>query len=362
MSCTAAGVLGAALRWVGYGEEGSGDTPFSRQWGFPYGAWCGMFVQSMVVEAGGSVGPSGTVPHTHYTPDGANSFAARGGWTTTPQAGDCVYFDWGYGGLGGDRGYIDHIGLVLDASNWPNSIETIEGNISNAVVRLTRYNNGQITGFGRPAYGAASAAPAAAVRKGPWLKSPIKVSWVQPGAPRSGAVAQVQDAIIAFGVPNDLPLLRYAADGRYQLMVSRMQQKMGYSGDTAHKGSDADGYPGPTSLKALGFTLLPENSPRKPDGCPPDAKVLRGVCAANVQPGKTNNQVRLVQLALQKCGIKLGFIVPKTGNNFGPQTRAAYAAWQRKCGYKGADADGAPGNKTLLALAAQSKIFALVIP
>ena len=53
---TAEGVLDQARNWIGYQEEPDGDTPFSRQWGFPGGAWCGMFCQSMVVAAGGTVG------------------------------------------------------------------------------------------------------------------------------------------------------------------------------------------------------------------------------------------------------------------------------------------------------------------
>ncbi len=144
----------AAINWamsqVGYHEDDSGNTPWSDRWGFPYGAWCGMFYQSAIEAGGGTVGDGGNVPYTHYTPDGSQSFADWGLWTTDPIPGAAVYFDWGYGGLDGSKGNIDHIGMVVNCDNWPDYVETVEGNISNSVVNTIRYNNGQITGFGIP--------------------------------------------------------------------------------------------------------------------------------------------------------------------------------------------------------------------
>lgn len=37
---------------------------------------------------------------------------------------------------------------------------------------------------------------------------------------------------------------------------------------------------------------------------------------------------------------------------WGPKTAAAYATWQRKCGFNGADADGIPGAESLTKLGA----------
>lgn len=142
-----------SLSFVGYVEEGDGDTPWSREWGFPGGAWCGMFYQSATVAAGGTVDDdSGTVPHTHYTPTGAQAFIDRGDWHTDPEPGDAIYFDWGGSGLSAtpDVWSIDHIGRVVSTEGWPEYVRTVEGNISNSVVNTIRYNNGQIVGFGRP--------------------------------------------------------------------------------------------------------------------------------------------------------------------------------------------------------------------
>lgn len=142
-----------SLSFVGYVEESDGDTPWSREWGYPGGAWCGMFYESATVAAGGTVdNDTGTIPFTHYTPDGAAAFAARGDWHTEPEDGDAAYFDWVGSGLSDSPNFslIKHIGRVVDKSGWPEYVRTVEGNISNSVVDTIRYNNGQIVGFGRP--------------------------------------------------------------------------------------------------------------------------------------------------------------------------------------------------------------------
>lgn len=68
-----------------------------------------------------------------------------------------------------------------------------------------------------------------------------------------------------------------------------------------------------------------------------------------VAPGKgPSNSILIVQKALRK-EVGLNYL---TGPGFfGPRTKAAYAAWQRKLGYHGADADGVPGRSSLNELA-----------
>ena len=145
---TAEGVLDQARNWIGYQEEPDGDTPFSRQWGFPGGAWCGMFCQSMVVAAGGTVGDGNTtIPYTHYTVTGVEAFMGRGAWSGEPAPGRLIYFRWGdYGDP------VHHVGLC---ESWDGGDEVIaiEGNINNSVVHTARYlSSGTIVGFGIPAY------------------------------------------------------------------------------------------------------------------------------------------------------------------------------------------------------------------
>ncbi|MFE5794987.1 peptidoglycan-binding protein [Streptomyces sp. NPDC056503] len=71
------------------------------------------------------------------------------------------------------------------------------------------------------------------------------------------------------------------------------------------------------------------------------------VALANVQFGKENEDVRTVQKAL----IARGREIPDGATGyFGDQTKAAYRAEQLAQGFKGADADGAPGCTSLTAL------------
>jgi peptidoglycan hydrolase-like protein with peptidoglycan-binding domain len=71
------------------------------------------------------------------------------------------------------------------------------------------------------------------------------------------------------------------------------------------------------------------------------------ISLAAVKPNLTNNSIKLVQAWLALAGCNPG----APDGAFGPKTKAAYAAWQRKCGYSGADADGVPGKTSLSKLA-----------
>ncbi|WP_225830105.1 peptidoglycan-binding protein [Streptomyces sp. NK08204] len=71
------------------------------------------------------------------------------------------------------------------------------------------------------------------------------------------------------------------------------------------------------------------------------------VALANVQFGKENEDVRIVQKALIARGHT---IADGPTGYFGEQTKAAYQAEQIAQGFKGADADGIPGCTSLTAL------------
>jgi N-acetylmuramoyl-L-alanine amidase len=64
----------------------------------------------------------------------------------------------------------------------------------------------------------------------------------------------------------------------------------------------------------------------------------------DVQPGKKNNSVLIVQKALAKA---VGLDYSSGPGHFGPATKAAYARWQRKSGSSGSAADGVPGAGSL---------------
>ncbi|GAA2619242.1 GH25 family lysozyme [Streptomyces axinellae] len=81
------------------------------------------------------------------------------------------------------------------------------------------------------------------------------------------------------------------------------------------------------------------------------------IAAARKDPGaKQGHQtlaadVRPVEAALKSEGLLAGKYAGD--GSFGTVTVSAYAAWQRRCGYSGAAADGIPGRASLDALAAR---------
>lgn len=88
--------------------------------------------------------------------------------------------------------------------------------------------------------------------------------------------------------------------------------------------------------------------------------LLPQVSLFDVQPGDTGPSVRLVQKALVQIlggqGVKIR-LRERVAKRFGKTTREAYAAWQRRLGYAGSDADGKPGSTSLLILARRSGLF-----
>jgi hypothetical protein len=87
---------------------------------------------------------------------------------------------------------------------------------------------------------------------------------------------------------------------------------------------------------------------------PPSPGIKPSVEVYNVQPGDRNSDVLLVQKALKQT---VGLDYSSGPGIYGPATQTAYGKWQRSLGYEGSDADGKPGNESLKALAARTKLF-----
>jgi len=140
---------------------GAGGDHFWQENGI-YGAWCGLFVNTVFREAGFTVGDGGTIPDIAYTGNASQFGAAPWGVigpNGQPQPGDLYFLD------PGDNG---HVGIVADASRWNGGsgmFTTIEGNWGGQVSAVERHiENGvmipdssgrQLWGFGRPAWPAA---------------------------------------------------------------------------------------------------------------------------------------------------------------------------------------------------------------
>lgn len=89
--------------------------------------------------------------------------------------------------------------------------------------------------------------------------------------------------------------------------------------------------------KAEGSLFASGYAPPRPPG-------PQGIKVADVQPGKKNPSVLIVQKALAKA---VGLDYSSGPGTFGNHTKAAYAKWQRKSGFSGSAVDGKPGLKSL---------------
>lgn len=161
---TAQEFISVARSQVGYKESpaNSNRTKYGAWYGMDGQPWCDMFV-SWCAEQAHALGVVGKFA---YTPNHAAWFKARGQWLDReekPQPGDIVFFS--------NSSRICHVGIVTQR-NGTVSVSTIEGNTSAG----SNANGGQvqervrtygrkgsswwIAGFGRPAWSAASSAPA----------------------------------------------------------------------------------------------------------------------------------------------------------------------------------------------------------
>ena len=69
----------------------------------------------------------------------------------TPNAGDIIFYDWQDNGIGDNKGFSDHVGIVEKVSGG--QIHVIEGNKGQAVARRYLKVNGKyIRGYGVPKY------------------------------------------------------------------------------------------------------------------------------------------------------------------------------------------------------------------
>ncbi|MET9954203.1 N-acetylmuramoyl-L-alanine amidase [Streptomyces sp. NPDC006339] len=99
----------------------------------------------------------------------------------------------------------------------------------------------------------------------------------------------------------------------------------------------------------------PPPKPAPGPGPKPVVDLSKLVAAAKADPPKRGTPVsyygvKTVETALVAEGLLARDVAD---GHFGTATVAAYAAWQRRCGYKGADADGIPGAESLKKLAAK---------
>lgn len=184
-----------------------------------------------------------------YTVWHAQRFKAAGQWHAGAKGirrGDIVFFDWS--GTN-EIGKIDHVGIVTGVSGA--NVFTIEGNTDNVCARRVR-TEASIAGYGRPKYKAEpTPATGSSGTKRPQVSLALLVKAFKVDPPKRGTpvsyplVAVVENALVA----ERLLAARYAdghAGTATKSAYSLYQERRGFRGD------DADGIPGPTTLKALG--------------------------------------------------------------------------------------------------------------
>ena len=159
MMATADEILRAAATELGTVESpaSSNKTRYNR-WYFgrdESAPWCATWVSWVFAHQGMPL-PASTAKGFAYTPSGAQWFKDQGRWSSTPERGHVVFFDF----PGDNVHRISHVGIV-EGVRSDGSIVTIEGNTSpgsggsqrdgGGVYRRIRSSG--IVGYGVPAYG-----------------------------------------------------------------------------------------------------------------------------------------------------------------------------------------------------------------
>lgn len=335
-------IVEAAEADLGLGEPNYIQDWYDREFGdLGYNwAWCNAAVTWWAHKSGNAKAVCfSDRGHFAYTVAHAQAFKDRGQWTYGTagiRRGDIVFFDWG----GRDSiSAIDHVGLVVDVKS--DGIHTIEGNIDDACRRKVR-GAYEIAGYGRPAYNLTAPAPSGAYVPPPFPEG------LRPNSSNPSA-RELQSALKVTGFMDlDVPLsdnygpITQAAVARFynanpDIRVSTWDIAIGPLGWTR------------LFTKAYGSTVPAPDPDPEPDPTPEPSKPLDGktVFREEVYYGApVNNSVKVVQDALNR---EFGGVV--IDGDFGPQTKAAYAKWQVKCGFTGSDADGNPGPTSLGKLA-----------
>lgn len=162
-------------------------------------------------------------------------------------------------------------------------------------------------------------------------------------------------ALRSWGIPDAFPL---ALAAKYGDGVRTRSVWLGTAGHYGHCNVPGNDHwdPGKISPSALfaAAPTAPKPATPKPTPAKPKVDLSQLLRAANTDPGARQGHqtypagVKLVESALQREGY-LAKAYASDGS-WGTLTQAAYARWQRKLGYSGANADGKPGFVSLTKL------------
>lgn len=115
--------------------------------------WCATFVSAVAIKCNAT----NIIPTECGCGEMVALFQKLGVWVEnenrTPKIGDIIFYDWQDNGVGDNKGWPDHVGIVEKVSG--KTITVIEGNVSDAVGRRTvTVNAKNIRGYAVPKYDA----------------------------------------------------------------------------------------------------------------------------------------------------------------------------------------------------------------
>lgn len=159
---TANQIIKQAQAWVGKKEsDGShkeiidvynSHKPLARGYKVKYtDSWCATFVSAVAIKCNAT----DIIPTECGCGEMIALFQKLGVWVEnenrTPNAGDIIFYDWGDNGVGDNKGWADHVGIVEKVAG--SIITVIEGNYKDAVSRRTiGVNARNIRGYAVPKY------------------------------------------------------------------------------------------------------------------------------------------------------------------------------------------------------------------
>lgn len=161
-----------AQSWIGKKEaDGSHKSiidiynahkPLARNYKVKYSdSWCATTISALAIK----LGYTDIIPTECSCEKMIELCKAKGIWieneNRVPKAGEIVFYDWNDNGVGDNKGWADHVGLVESVTG--NTIIVIEGNYGDAVKHRTLTVNAKgIRGYASPKY---DAEPVKTVRK-----------------------------------------------------------------------------------------------------------------------------------------------------------------------------------------------------
>lgn len=170
MAKTAIEVVKLAQSWLGKREANgshksiidlyNSHKPLARGYVVKYtDSWCATFVSAISIK----LGYTDIIPTECGCEQMIELFKKIGSWeendARTPKPGDVIFYDWQDNGIGDNKGWSDHVGIVEKVSGT--TITIIEGNKNNAVERrIINVNAKTIRGYGVPKYGTNSSSVA----------------------------------------------------------------------------------------------------------------------------------------------------------------------------------------------------------